>query len=59
MIIFYEVELSVVIAVLLSPRRRVQEIVRAVKNIISAPVYNLLMLQMLLFVQVFRKALVH
>lgn len=59
MIIFYEVELSVVIAVLLSPRRRVQEIIRAVKNIISAPVYNLLMLQMLLFVQVFRKALVH
>ena len=59
MIIFYEVELSVVIAVLLSPRRRVQEIVRAVKNIISAPVYNLLTLQMLLFVQVFRKALVH
>ena len=59
MIVFYEVELSVVIAVLLSPRRRVQEIVRAVKNIISAPVYNLLMLQMLLFVQVFRKALVH
>ena len=59
MIIFYEVELSVVIAVLLSPRRRVQEIIRAVKNIISAPVYNLLTLQMLLFVQVFRKALVH
>ena len=59
MIVFYEVELSVVIAVLLSPRRRVQEIVRAVKNIISAPVYNLLMLQMLLFVQVFRKVLVH
>ena len=59
MIVFYEVELSVVIAVLLSPRRLVQVIVRAVKNIISAPVYNLLMLQMLLFVQVFRKALVH
>ena len=56
MIVFSEVELSVVIAVLLSPRRRVQVIIRAVKNIISAPVYNLLTLQMLLFVQVFRKA---
>ena len=59
MIVFSEVELSVVIAVLLSPRRRVQVIIRAVKNIISALVYNLLTLQMLLFVQVFRKALVH
>ena len=59
MIVFSEVELSVVIAVLLSPRRRVQVIIRAVKNIISAPVYNLLTLQMLLFVQVFQKALVH
>ena len=57
MIVFYEVEVSVVIEVLLSPRRQVQVIVRAVKNIASAPVYNLLlMLQMLLFVQVFRKA---
>ena len=59
MIVFSEVELSVVIAVLLSLRHRVQVVIRAVKNIISAPVYNLLTLQMLLFVQVFRKALVH
>ena len=58
MIVFYVV--FVVILVLLFLRRLVQAIVRAVKNIASAPVYNLLlMLQMLLFVQVFRKALAH
>ena len=55
MIVFYEA--SVAIEVLLSLRHKDQAFVRDVKNIISALVYNLLlMLLQFVFIQEFRKA---
>ena len=60
MIVFYELAAFVVTWVLLSLRRLDHEFVRAVKNIITALVYNLLLMQQqFLFVQVFRKVSIH